>query len=113
MRGITVQLMVKTQVGVDLFNQPAYETKYEDVADVLVGEPSSTDIENNITMYGKRTAYTLAIPKGDEHIWEDTEVILPAPFSATFRTIGRATAGIEENIPLRWNKKVHLEAVEG
>lgn len=113
MRGITVQLMVKTQVGVDLFNQPAYETKYEDVADVLVGEPSSTDIENNITMYGKRTAYTLAIPKGDEHVWEDTEVILPAPFSATFRTIGRATAGIEENIPLRWNKKVHLEAVEG
>ena len=105
--------MVKTQVGVDLFNQPAYETKYEDVADVLVGEPSSTDIENNITMYGKRTAYTLAIPKGDEHVWEDTEVILPAPFSATFRTIGRATAGIEENIPLRWNKKVHLEAVEG
>lgn len=113
MRGITVQLMVKTQVGVDLFNQPAYETKYEDVNDVLVGEPSSTDIENNITMYGKRTAYTLAIPKGDEHVWEDTEVILPAPFSGTFRTIGKATAGIEENIPLRWNKKVHLEAVEG
>lgn len=113
MRGITVQLMVKTQVGVDYFNQPAYETKYEDVNDVLVGEPSSTDIENNITMYGKRTAYTLAIPKGDEHVWEDTEVILPAPFLGTFRTIGRATAGIEENIPLRWNKKVHLEAVEG
>ena len=113
MRGITIQIEVKRQVGVDLFNQPAYESSFENVDDVLVGEPSSTDIENNLTMYGKRTAYTLAIPKGDAHEWEDIQVILPAPFSDTFRTIGQATAGIEENIPLRWNKKVHLERVEG
>ena len=62
---------------------------------------------------GKKIAYTLAIPKGDENTWEDTFVTLPAPFGGTYRTIGSPTAGIEENIPLRWNKKVHLERFEG
>ena len=113
MHGVTIQLKVKTETGTDDFGMPIYSEKLVDVADVLVGEPSTRDIENNITMYGKRTAYTLAIPKGDAHVWEDTEVVLPEPFAGTYKTIGNATAGIEANIPLRWNKKVHLEQFEG
>ena len=113
MHGITVQLKVKTEGAADAFGQPTYIEDFVNVEDVLVGEPSSTDIENNLTLYGKITSYTLAIPKGDTHVWEDTEVVLPNPFSGTYKTIGKATAGIEENIPLRWNKKVHLEAIEG
>lgn len=113
MRGITIQLVAKTQIGTDEIGQPVYESSTVNVDDVLVGEPSTTDIENNLTMYGKKTNYTLAIPKGDSNTWEDTEVILPEPFDGTYHTIGRATAGIEENIPLRWNKKVHLERIEG
>lgn len=113
MRGITVQLKVRTKGTTDAFGQPTFTEKFVNVSDVLVGEPSTADIENNLTRYGKITSYTLAIPKGDTHIWEDTEVVLPNPFSGTYKTIGKATAGIEENIPLRWNKKVHLEAIEG
>jgi hypothetical protein len=112
MRGITVKLTEKTQNGTDPFGMPKFTTAEVDVHDVLVGEPSTDDITNTITMYGKKVAYTLAIPKGDTHVWEDTTVTLPAPFEGTYHTIGYPTAGIEANIPLRWNKKVHLERIE-
>lgn len=111
MKGITVTLEKKTQSGTDGFGRPTYTVTPEDVSDVLVGEPSTTDITNMMTMYGKRVSYTLAIPKGDENVWEDTIVILPAPFGGRYHTIGFPTAGIEANIPLRWNKKVHLERI--
>ena len=74
--------------------------------DVLVGEPSSDDISNSLSLYGKKLAYTLAIPKGDTNDWTDTDVII---FGTRFRTYGMPTEGIEENIPLRWNKKVKVE----
>ncbi len=112
MRGITVKLTEKTQNGTDPFGMPKFTTTEVDVHDVLVGEPSTDDITNAITMYGKKVDYTLAIPKGDTHVWEDTTVTLPAPFEGTYHTIGYPTAGIEANIPLRWNKKVHLERIE-
>lgn len=113
MKGIDITLISKIANGVDAFNQPVYKDTRITVSDVLVGEPSTTDIENNLTAYGKRTAYTLAIPKGDTNVWEDGEVELPLPFGGTYRVIGKPTAGIEVNIPLRWNKKVHLEQLEG
>jgi len=113
MRGVTVKLKVKTETGTDSLGMPIYSESWVEVEDVLIGEPSSTDIENNLTMYGKRTKYTLAIPKGDTNYWEDTEVELPAPWSQTFATLGRSTIGIEANVPTRWNRKVHLESVEG
>lgn len=113
MTGISITLVSKTQNGVDAFNQPIWKDSEITVDDVLVGEPSTDDIQNNITVYGKRTVYTLAIPKGDSNIWANGEVILPDPFGGRYRVIGNATAGIEANIPLRWNKKVHLEELEG
>lgn len=113
MKGIDITLISKTVDGTDIFNQPIYKDTQITVSDVLVGEPSTADIENNLTAYGKRTAYTLAIPKGDTNTWEGCEVILPSPFDGTYKVIGNAIAGIEANIPLRWNKKVHLEKTEG
>ena len=108
-KGITVQLVVKTANGADALNRTIYETEIVEVDDVLVGQPSQEEITNTLSLYGKQATYTLAIPKGDENTWVDTEVILPAPFSGKFKTIGFPIAGIESNIPLRWNKKVLLE----
>lgn len=108
-KGITVQLVSKTADGTDSLNRTIYKTSVIDVADVLVGEPSQEEITNTLSLYGKMAKYTLAIPKGDENSWVDTEVILPAPFSGKFKTIGFPTAGIDANIPLRWNKKVLIE----
>lgn len=109
MKGITILLAEKTQTGVDDLNRPIYEDDFVEVKDVLVGEPSTDEITNTMSLYGKMVKYTLAIPKGDTNTWVDTEVVLPYPFEGKYRTIGYPTAGIEANIPLRWNKKVLLE----
>lgn len=108
-RGITVQLVNKIQTGTDWGNRPIYDEQCEDVENVLVGEPATEDITDTLNLYGKHVAYVLAIPKGDTHIWTDTEVILPEPFQGKYRTIGFPTAGIDENIPGPWNKKVKVE----
>lgn len=109
MTGVKVMLVEKTQTGVDALNHPIYEDSYIEVNNVLVGEPSTDEITNTMSLYGKMAKYTLAIPKGDTNSWTDTEVILPYPFEGKYRTIGYPTAGIEANIPLSWNKKVLIE----
>lgn len=108
-RGIPVKLSVKAQTGVDDFKRPIYETSQEVVENVLVGEPSAEDVVNEINLSGKRIAYVLAIPKGDTHIWENTEVEF---WGMTFKTVGIPTQGIDDNIPLKWNKKVKVERYE-
>lgn len=105
-KGISVKLKVQTQTGVDGFGRPNYEDSWELVDNVLVGEPSSDDVISELNLSGKRIAYTLAIPKGDTHAWEDTEVEF---FGRKFCTIGFPIEGIEENLPLSWNKKVKVE----
>lgn len=109
MRGVTVELLVKTQTGTDAFNHPIYSESWVTVDNVLVGEPSTDEITSTLSLYGKTVHYTLAIPKGDVNEWTDTEVRLPEPFGGKYKTIGYPTAGIEANIPLKWNKKVKLE----
>lgn len=104
--GITVRLYVKTQTGTDDFGAPIFDETPKEVCNVLVGEPTSEDIVSSLQLYGKRIAYTLAIPKGDEHDWEDVTVEF---FGQKFRTYGGVTQGIDTLIPLCWNKKVKVE----
>ena len=108
-KGTTIGLWVKTVVDTDPFGQPVYSEVVEDVKNVLIGEPSADDITTTTDLYGKKLAYTLAIPKGDEHIWEDTKESF---FGETFATIGKPTQGIEANIPGPWNKKVKLRYLD-
>lgn len=107
MKGMTIELGVKTEVGVDPFGKPIYETNYIEVEDVLVGQPSSEDLTSTLDLTGKRIAYVLGIPKGDEHVWVDTTVRF---WDKTFRTIGEPETGIQANIPLRWGQNVKVEA---
>ncbi len=109
MRGITVTLYEKTQTGTDSLGNPVYEEVPVEVDDVLIGEPSTDEITSSISLYGKRTVYTLGIPKGDAHSWENARVDF---FGQRFRVFGNVTQGIEEMIPLRWNKKVHVAAYD-
>lgn len=107
--GIKIQLAVKAQTGTDEFNRPVYSKVYEDVENVLVGQPTSQEAIDTLNLTGRKVVYTLAIPKGDTHVWEESEVILPTPFAGTYRVIGIPTAGIEANIPLSWNMKAQVE----
>ena len=105
-KGITVKLYGETQSGVDDFNQPIYEPTEILVDNVLVGEPSTDDIISSTELYGKKLAYTLAIPKGDTNDWVNKKVEINGEL---FQTYGYPTEGIEANIPLSWNKKVKVE----
>ena len=106
LRGIDVILYEKHKVGEDDFHAPVYEETPVTVHNVLVGEPSTEEITTELQLTGRRLAYTLAIPKGDTHNWEDAKVEF---FGQTFRTCGGVVQGIESMIPLCWNKKVKVE----
>ena len=109
MKGITVSLAVKTEGNPDPLGAPTYTTAWADVENVLVAPVSSEDLLDTFNLYGKRAVYTLGIPKGDAHVWKDTEVRF---FGQTFRTIGEPTGGIDALIPLSWNQKVQVELYE-
>ena len=109
MKGITVTLYERTQTGVDAFNKAVYADVPTEVENVLVGEPSSTDIINELNMSGHRLAYTLAVPKGDTHEWTHCKVEF---FGQAFRVFAPPTQGIDHLIPLAWNKKVKVERYE-
>lgn len=105
-QGMTVTLWSKTQTGVDEFNAPVYEWTSENVDDVLVGMPSPEEKISELNLTGKSIAYTLGIPKGDTHDWEDQIVEF---FGHKYRTIGIPERGIEANVPTRWHLKVKCE----
>lgn len=107
--GIIIQLAIKTATGdVDGFNRAIRKKTWEEVQNVLVSPLSDTEVLDTLNLTGKKAIYQLAIPKGDTHDWENTEVKF---FGQTFRTIGKPTEGIESNIPLSWNKKVKVEII--
>lgn len=105
-KGITVTLIGKIETGKDPFGKPIYEDAEIIVDNVLVSPTSTDDIVNRLNLTGKKAVYTLAIPKGDANTWEDNEVRF---FNKRWRVFGMATQGIEDLIPLDWNKKVMVE----
>ena len=109
MHGIDVVLWTKVQTGTDDFGAPVYTKERETVSNVLIGEPQGEEIINEMQLYGKRLAYTLAIPKGDVHDWHDVIVEF---FGGKFHSYGDVTQGIDHLIPLSWNKKVKVERIE-
>jgi hypothetical protein len=108
-KGITVTLINKKEVDKDPFGSPIYEDVEIDVDNVLVSPTSTDDIVNQLNITGKKAVYTLAIPKGDTNIWEDQEVRF---FGKRWKVFGSVLQGIEDLIPLDWNKKVMVERYE-
>ncbi|MGM0163752.1 hypothetical protein [Enterococcus sp. DIV1059_2] len=106
LKGITIQLVGLEKTGSDPFGNPIYEETDIDVENVLVSPTSTDDIVNQLTLTGKKAVYTLGIPKGDTHDWEDKEVKF---FGKRWRTFGFPIEGIENLIPLDWHKKVMVE----
>ena len=107
-KGTTVTLYERTELGKDELNRPVYEETPVEVENVLIGNPSDQEIIDVLNLTGRRLSYVLGIPKGDTHEWTDRKVTF---FGKEFRTIGEPTEGIEGMIPLEWNKKVRCERV--
>lgn len=108
-KGTTVYLIIRTQSGVDGFGRPVYTETVEAIDNVLIQPASTEDITADINLSGKKILYTLGIPKGDQHDWENTTVKF---FGKTYKTVGMPLQGIEAMVPLDWHKKVRVEAYE-
>lgn len=108
-KGIKVILIDTVQTGSDPFGKPIYSEVEIEVHDVLVSPTKAEEILNTQNLNGRTAVYTLGIPKGDTHDWENKEVRF---FDQRWRAFGIPLEGIEEMIPLRWNKKVTVERYE-
>lgn len=108
-KGITVVLYEATQTGTDPTGVPILSENPVEVHNVLVTPIGSTEALDNLNLYGRKGTYTLAVPKGDTHVWENRKVSF---FGKDWKVFGIPTEGIEQNIPLDWNKKVTVERYE-
>ena len=109
LKGITIILVYKIKTGEYPFGKPIYEDVDIPIENVLVSPTSSDDVATHLHLTGKKAIYTLGIPKGDTHKWEDTEVEF---FGRRWRTFGIPIEGMIHQIPLDWNKKVMVERYE-
>ena len=108
-RGISVKLYERTYGTADAFNHPTFSEREVTVDNVLVAPATSQEILDTTNLYGKKAVYTMAIPKGDTHNWEDCRVSF---FGQDWHVFGVPLEGIECDIPLAWNKKVTVERYE-
>lgn len=110
MTGIEVTLYTRTQTGTDPLNHPIYEEVPEVVGNVLVAPMSTQEILDTLNLTGREAVYQLGIPKDDDHEWTAGSKV--SFFGEDWRIIGLPQEGIEELIPLSWNKKVRVERYE-
>lgn len=105
-KGMKVILYEKKRIGEDEFGAPIYEETPVPVENVIVTPTDAAAIVEDMQLYGKRAVYTLCIPKGDNHIWEDAVVEF---FGKKWQVFGPSKEYMEEMIPLKWNKQVKVE----
>ena len=109
LKGITIELEQLTESEADAFGIMRYTSTWANVENVLVGQPTDSEIVDAMQMYGKKAVYVLGIPKGDAHAWEPgTRVRF---FGEVFHIFGHSVMGIEAMVPLDWNKKVMVTNV--
>lgn len=109
-KGMTITLYEKRQIGVDGFGRPEYDIEPVSVNNVLVSPVEDSEVLETLNLTGRKVVYQLAIPKGDQHEWVDREVGF---WGRRFRVVREPAQGMDEMIPLEWNKKVKVEAING
>ena len=107
--GIPITLIDKQVVSVDPFGSPVVKDVEITIDNVIVAPATTDDVTSQMSLTGKKISYTLGIPKGDAHDWENKEVRF---FGKRWKTVGIPLEGIESMIPLEWNKKVMVERYE-
>ena len=107
--GIPITLIDKQTVSTDPFGSPVVKDVEITIDNVIVAPATTEDVTSQMSVTGKKISYTLGIPKGDMHDWENKEVRF---FGKRWKTVGIPLEGIEELIPLEWNKKVMVERYE-
>jgi len=109
LKGITITLLNREIIGEDSFKEPIYQDNEIEVENVLVAPVSSANVPKPTDFEGIHTMYTLAIPKGDSNCWTNQKVKF---FDKVWSVVGEPVEGIENMLPLSWNKKVMVERYE-
>lgn len=104
-KGIPVVLYERTQTGTDAFNAPVFEETPTVVENVLVAPTDADEIVSELQLYGKRSEYTLCIPKGDTHDWENRRIEF---LGKAWQSFGFVEEYIDDLVPLCWNKKIKV-----
>ena len=107
--GIDVTLHQRVIDDYNAFNEPVYKDSTVTVSNVLVAPTTSDDVIDQHSLEGRKEVYTLAIPKGDTHDWENQIVEF---WGKKYKSFGMPMMGIVDNIPLAWNMKVTVERYE-
>lgn len=107
--GVTVTLNERTETGRDAANEPIYTTTSVAVNDVIIAPISANDLIDSERLHGVTELYQLGIPKGDTHVWEGNTVTF---WGRVWQVLGKPVEGIEDMIPLRWNRKVTVARYE-
>ena len=105
-------ILYETEVtGEDSFGHEIKTETPVTIDNVSIGHPSSEDVLSEISISGKRIAYNLCLPVGDDHDWTNTIVEF---YGRKWRTIGIPTQFTDgfmgKNFP--WNKQIKVEAYE-
>lgn len=105
-KGIPVTLISKVPNGSDPLGKQQFSDVEIIVDNVLIAPSTSDEVTSTLNLTGRKAEYTLAIPKGDTNEWENQEVDF---WGHRWKVIGIPLEGIENLIPLQWNKKVMVE----
>lgn len=105
--GITVILYEQADTGEsDGFGRPIYAENPVEVENVLVGQPTAQEVLDTYNLTGKKAVYTVGIPKGDTHTWTGRKIEF---FGETWKAIALPVSGIDDLVPLDWNKTIQVE----
>lgn len=103
----TVTLIQRAKTGEDDFGAPVYEETETEVTEAVVYPTSAQDVTDTLNLTGKKSVYTVCIPKGDTNTWDNTKVIIR---EKPYRTIGVPL--VLTTTPLPWNGKIEVERYE-
>lgn len=110
---VAITLYKKTSSGKDPFNRETYTETPVTVENIVIGQPTSDDILNEVNLSGKTIAYVLSIPEGDSNDWENVVVEF---YGRKWRTVGipvEYTDGFFPGGMMPWNKKIMVESFNG
>lgn len=109
LKGIPVTLYKKQQTGTDELNRPIFDEIPVIIDNVLIMPTTYEEQVTGLNLNGIRLLYTLAIPKGDAHEWQDCRVDF---FGQSFKVAGASVQTIDALTPTEWNKKVKVARYE-
>ena len=115
LRGEAVTVLTPTQGGEDEYGQAVKSWASQEVADVLVCGPATTDLGAGLQTdvgrpEGDSVSLTLHFPKAYAASLRGCRIVLRG---RTFEVLGDPVALTDGNVPGRWNRAVPVRLVEG